>query len=148
LIEKLHQIYASEELDRIRGVVSEISEKTLGTLHEIIKGDNGPLGRNGVPALGEYKKETKTVVLYENAFNPNVLFHEIGHSIYHECPEIAELTDREYEKDFFHELEINGAVEFCANAYQLYKTGTISTEEEPDRYRNSGRKIEGKGNLE
>lgn len=155
LVEKLHQIYVSEKLERIMEVVSEIPERVLGPIHEITKGDNAPPGSNRIPARGEYKDETKTVILYEDVFCRRVLIHEIGHSIYHECPEIAEITNREYAKkeDIFRVLETRGeglsenegAAEFCANAYQLYKTGTISIRENPERFRSLAEKLEEEG---
>jgi hypothetical protein len=149
LSQKLQQIYGSEELERIQGVVSEIPERVLGLLHGIEKEDDAPLGQNGIPAKGEYKKESKTVILYENVFCPKVLFHEIGHCIYHECPEMTGITNCEYENDLLSLLETTGlglswetgAAEFCANAYQLYKTGTISTEEDPNRFRSLAEKL-------
>jgi hypothetical protein len=153
LVKKLHKIYVSEELERIEKVVSEIPEKVLGPLHDITKGDNGPLAGDGAPAPGEYKKETKTIIFYENTFNPKVLVHEIGHSIYHECSEITEITNSEYEKDRLHVIETegeglsweNGAAEFCANAYQLYKTQSISTDEDPRRSQSLAEKLKEKG---
>lgn len=153
LVEKLRQIYVSEELERITEVVSEIPERVLGPVHEITKGHNGPPGKNGAPALGQYIEETKAIILYEDAFNPKVLFHEIGHSIYHEWPEITEITNSDYENDSLHEIETTGeglswekgAAEFCANAYQLYKTETISTDEDPERFRSLADKLKEKG---
>ena len=142
LIKNLLQIYGPEELGRIRRVASEIPEGVLGPVHEITKGHNGPLGIDGTPAPGQYIEETKTIILYEDDFKPKVLFHEIGHSIYHECSEITGITNSEY-KNSLYEIETEGdglswekgAAEFCANAYQLYKTGTISTNEESERFR-------------
>lgn len=153
VIQKLLQIYGSEELEQITGVVSEIPEEVLGPLHDIRKGCNGPQGANGIPARGEYVKETNTIILYDDAFNPNVLFHEIGHSIYHECPEITQITECEYKNDPFYKMETagedlsreKGAAEFCANAYQLYKTQTISTDDDPERFRSLAEKLEQNG---
>ena len=145
LVQKLLQIYGSGELEQIKGVASEISECFLGPVHELRKKDKGP-------APGEYDEKTRTITLYEDNFNPKVLFHEIGHCIYHECPEIAKLTNGEYKKDVINELETTGeglsweraAAEFCANAYQLYKTGTISTDEAPERFRSLAEKLKEK----
>ena len=153
LVEKFLQMYGSGKLERITEVVSEISERVLGPLHDITKGDNGPPGKNEIPAKGEYKQETKSVILYENVFCPRVLFHEIGHSIYHEFPEIAEITECEYKNDPFYKMETageglsreKGAAEFCANAYQLYKTETISTDDDPERFRSLADKLKEKG---
>jgi hypothetical protein len=153
LVEKLRQIYVSEQLERITEVVSEIPEWVLGPVHEITKGHNEPAGIEGIPAKGEYKEETKTVILYENSFCPKVVFHEIGHSIYHEFPEITEITECEYKKDPLQEMETAGeglsweksAAEFCANAYQLHKTGTISTDEDPEKFRSLADKLKEKG---
>jgi hypothetical protein len=150
VIQKLLKIYGSEESEQITGAVSEIPKEVLGSLHDITKGHDGPPGIKGIPAKGEYKKETKVVILYENVFCPKVLFHEIGHSIYHEFSKIAEITDSEYKKDPFSEMETTGeglswekgAAEFCANAYQLYKTGSISTDEDPERFRGLAEKMQ------
>jgi hypothetical protein len=153
VIQKLLEIYGSEELEQIREIASEISEEAIRPLNDIRKSHNGPSGANGIPAPGEYMKETKTIVLYENTFNPKVLIHEIGHSIYHELLDIAEIADSEYEEDFFSDVETTGeglswekgTAEFCANAYQLYKTETISTNEDPERFRSLAEKLKERG---
>ena len=141
-VEKVRQIYVSEELERITEVVSKIPEKVLVPLYDITKGHNAS-------PPGKYDNETKIITLNEDDFNPKVLFHEIGHSIYHECPEIAEITNSEYKKNPFIEIETigeglsweQGAAEFCANAYQLCETETISTDEDPERFRSLAEKL-------
>ena len=152
LVQKLQQIYGSEELEQIKEVASQIPKQALSPVHEIIKGHEAPPGINGIPADGEYKEDTKTLLLYGEDFKPKVLFHEIGHCIYHECPEITEVTDSEY-RNSLHELETvgeglsweKGAAEFCANAYQLYKTGTISTDERRERFQDLANKLGKRG---
>ncbi len=144
LVEELCQIYGSEEKGRIEQVVSQIPDGVLDHLFRITKGQNGP-------AHGEYDKETKTIILYEDTFNPRVLVHEMGHCIYHEIPGIADATKDDYRNDIGlpeltdESLVEAGAAEFCANAYQLYKTKTVSTEDGPERYQDLASKLRERG---
>ncbi len=93
------------------------------------------------------------MILYENVFCSPVFFHEIGHSIYHEFPEIAEVAKREYRNDPLYEMETagvgqseeNGASEFLANAYELLKAGNIVTGGDPSRYRSIIEHLENNG---
>jgi hypothetical protein len=152
VLKKLSRIYVLERPERIEGIVFKIPEKVFGPLQDIRKADVGPQMSDGT-APGEYKKDTKTVILYENTFNPNVLFHEIGHCIYNEFLEIAEIKKCEYKKDPLREIETtgeglsgeSGATEFCANAYGLYKAGNTLTGGTPERYRNLVENLKEKG---
>lgn len=133
MAQKLCQTYPLEEEERILRIVSGIPEKILDVLQNIIKPNNSPQRGNGTPIRGKYEAETKTIMLYENTFDANILFHELGHCIYHEFAEVTEITNRVYKDDPLYEIETtgeglserDGASEFCATAYELYKSGDV-----------------------
>jgi hypothetical protein len=118
LVKELRQIYGSEELERIEQVVSQIPDRVLDHLCGITKARNGPAP---------------------------------GHCIYHEIPEIADVAKNEYRDDIglpelIDEASVEtGAAEFCANAYQLYKTRTVSTGDGPERYQGLADKLRERG---
>jgi hypothetical protein len=139
MVYKLRQAYPTEEAEAILEIVFQIPNKALDVLQDIMKSEEIPERTDGTPIRGEYQAQTRTIILYENALDSNKLFHEIGHCIYNEFSGVTEITNRSYRDDPLYEIEKtgeglsehDGASEFCATAYELYKSGEVTDE----RYR-------------
>ena len=131
LIEKICKIFASEQIDGIKDIVDKIPDKVLAPIQNVEKVENGPKRSNGKKVPSGYNPKTKTVEFYEDTFSVNHLSHEIGHCVYHEFKEIAEIVSSIYPKDEAFEVESilhNGDTdsiysEFLANTYERFKSG-------------------------